>query len=117
MVRMATAAVGFHTSPKTQAAQAEQSSAQSPAGLYEMQTAMETCQGDQQCLMQAGTRFALLMQQGKLDTPAAPPMSDHDRFPYRKRTRLTSSHSCTSPIPSSASYKQTPSPLHHLLSH
>src|SRR3546814_10865865 len=80
MVRMATAAVGFHTSPKTQAAQAEQSSAQSPAGLYEMQKAMETCQGDQQCLMQAGTRFALLMQQGKMDKPAAPPMADHDRF-------------------------------------
>src|SRR3546814_11498310 len=82
MVRMATAAVGFHTSPKTQAAQAEQSSAQSPAGLYEMQKAMETCQGDQQCLMQAGTRFALLMPQGKKDKPASPPLAAHKRFPH-----------------------------------
>src|SRR3546814_18160730 len=30
--------------------------------------------------MQAGTRFALLMQQGKMDKPAAPPMADNDRF-------------------------------------
>src|SRR3546814_2006120 len=45
-----------------------------------MQKAMETCQGDQQCLMQAGTRFALLMQQGKMDKPAAPPMADNDRL-------------------------------------
>src|SRR3546814_19447581 len=45
-----------------------------------MQKAMETCQGDQQCLMQAGTRFALLMQQGKMVKPAAPPMADNDRF-------------------------------------
>src|SRR3546814_13298431 len=30
--------------------------------------------------MQAGTRFALLMQQGKMDKPAAPPMADNDSF-------------------------------------
>src|SRR3546814_17808150 len=60
MVRMATAAVGFHTSPKTQAAQAVQSRAQSPAGLHEMQKALEPLQGEHPVLLPAGPRVALL---------------------------------------------------------
>jgi hypothetical protein len=80
MVRTGTAPVGFRTSPKSQAALAEQANAQAPAEIVDMQKAMEACKGDQQCQMQAGMRFARMMKEGKMKMPQAPSMAEKDRF-------------------------------------
>ena len=81
MVMMATAPVGFQTSPETQAVLAEQANAEPPDGFVEMQQAMDACNGDQQCLMLAGMEFARMMQEGKIEMPA-PPMADNERFQH-----------------------------------
>lgn len=78
MVRGGTAPVGFGTSPKTKAIQ--EAASKPSAGMAEMQKAMEACNGNQQCLMQEGMKFARLMQQGKMEMPKGPAMADKDRF-------------------------------------
>ena len=78
MVRVGTAPVGFKTSPKAQGI--EQAAATPPAGVAEMNKAMEACKGDQQCMMQTGMKFGRMMQQGKMEKPAAPSVGKMDRF-------------------------------------
>ncbi len=80
MVRVATAPVGFRTSPKAQAALAQQANAQPPAGMAEMQKAMDACKGNQQCLMESGMKFARMMRDGAMQKPAGPAMAEKDRF-------------------------------------
>jgi hypothetical protein len=80
MVRVGTAPAGFRTSAKSQAAMAQQTNAQPPAGMAEMQKAMEACRGNQQCLMENGMKFGRMMQEGRMEKPAGPPMAEKDRF-------------------------------------
>lgn len=80
MVRVGTAPVGFRTSAKSQAAMAQQANAQPPAGMAEMQKAMEACKGNQQCLMENGMKFGRMMQEGRMEKPVGPSMADKDRF-------------------------------------
>jgi hypothetical protein len=80
MVRMGTAPAGFRTSAKSQAALAQEASAKPPAGVMEMQKAMQACNGDQQCMMQTGMKYGRMMQEGKMEKPMGPSMADKDRF-------------------------------------
>jgi hypothetical protein len=93
MVRVGTAPVGFAASPRTRAAQAAQANAQPPAGFAEMEREMQACGEDQQCLMQKGMKFGRLMQEGKIEKPAGPPMAEKDRFHHwavdRRKTCAT----------------------------
>jgi len=80
MLRMGTAPAGFRTSAKAQAAMAQQASAKPPAGIAEMQKAMEACKGNQQCMIETGMKFGRMMQEGRMEKPAAPSMAEKDRF-------------------------------------
>lgn len=83
MILVATASVGLETSPKTAAIRAEQEAKLQPSpALMDMQREMESCEGDQQCLMQASMKFALMMQEGTLEMPQAPDMSESERFEH-----------------------------------
>ncbi len=80
MVRVGTAPAGFRTSAKSQTAKAQEANAQQPAGMAEMQKAMEACKGNQQCLIENGMKFGRMMQEGKMQMPAGPSMAEKDRF-------------------------------------
>jgi hypothetical protein len=80
MVMMGTAPAGFRNSAESQQAKAEEANAGVPAGILEMQKAMEACNGDQQCLIQTGTKLGQMMQQGAIQMPQAPSMDDMNRF-------------------------------------
>lgn len=80
MVRMGTAPVGFRTSAKAQATMVQEANSQPPAGMADLQKAMEACKGNQQCLMENGMKFGRMMQQGRIEKPAGPSMAEKDRF-------------------------------------
>src|SRR5690606_151588 len=78
-----TAAVGLETSPKTAAIRAEEEAKLQPSPvLLDMQREMDACEGDQQCLMQTGMKFARMMQEGTLEMPKAPDTSGNKRFEH-----------------------------------
>lgn len=80
MVMMGTGPRGFRNSEESQEAKAEDANAGVPAGILEMQKAMEACNGDQQCLIQTGTKLGQMMKQGAIQMPQAPSMDDMKRF-------------------------------------
>ncbi len=82
MVMMGTAPAGFRGSAETQAAKAAEAQAQPPAGVVEMQKAMEACNGNQQCMIETGMKFGTMMQQGKMPMPQGPDMTQKDRFEH-----------------------------------